>query len=100
MGELIIILLLAFLVVGPKDLPKVAVFIAKSIKYIKRLVKDVMSSLDLDEELKSLKEIKQTVDDVKDPKKLLSPVTDEFAEVKKEVKDVNKELKQKIDISK
>ena len=41
MMELVLILLVAFLVVGPKDLPKVARWIARQIKNLRKLVREV-----------------------------------------------------------
>ena len=38
--ELIVVLLVAFLVVGPKDLPKVARAIARFVKYLKQLFQE------------------------------------------------------------
>jgi len=41
MMELILILLVAFLVVGPKDLPKVARWIARQIKALRKLIREI-----------------------------------------------------------
>ena len=101
MMEVVVLLLLAFIVVGPKDLPKVAVFIAKSIKYIRRLVNDVMSSIDLDDELKDIKGVVQVIDDVKskNPKALAaSAIKKELADVTQAVDSVKEELNVKVDI--
>ncbi|MDO5142492.1 MAG: Sec-independent protein translocase protein TatB [Eubacteriales bacterium] len=59
MGELVLILLIAFVVVGPKDLPKIARTIAKGIRQVKRLYADVKQDLDLESEIK---EIEQAAD--------------------------------------
>ena len=102
MMEVVVLLLLAFIVVGPKDLPKVAVFIAKSIKYVRRLVNDLMSSIDLDDELKDIKGAVQVIDDVKNknPKALVaSTIKKELADVTQAVDSVKEELNVKVDLS-
>ena len=97
MGELTVLLLIAFIVVGPSDLPKVAVSIAKAIKYIRRMIKEVMSSIDIDGELTDLKEMKETIEVVADPKSILRPVTQELSDVskitKQEMVDISKAAK-------
>ena len=101
MMEVVALLILAFVVVGPSDLPKVAVFIAKTIKYVRRLVSDLMSSIDLDDELKDIKGVAQIVDDVrsKNPKALVtSTIKNEFADVTKAIDSVKEELNTKVDV--
>lgn len=40
-GELIMILLVAFLVVGPKDLPKVARWLGRQVRMIRRMIEEL-----------------------------------------------------------
>ena len=47
-GELILILLVAFLIVGPKDLPKVARALARAIRYIKEMFEEFKEETGLD----------------------------------------------------
>lgn len=56
MGELLLILLIAFVVVGPKDLPKIARAIAKGVRQVKRLYADVKNELNLENELSEIKQ--------------------------------------------
>ena len=55
-GELAIILVIAFVVVGPKDLPKIARAIAKVLRQIKGLYANVKGELNLETELSQIKE--------------------------------------------
>ena len=55
-GELILILLVAFLIVGPKDLPKVARALARAIRYIKAMFEEFKEETGLDETLEELKD--------------------------------------------
>ena len=48
-GELLIILLVAFIVVGPEDLPKVARKLGKAVKRFRSVVRDLTDDINLDE---------------------------------------------------
>lgn len=47
-GELILILLVAFIVVGPKDLPKVARALGKTVKRCRRAWREITDDIDID----------------------------------------------------
>lgn len=83
MGELLLVLLVAFLVVGPKDLPKVARWIARQIKKLKRLVNEVKTETGWDEFSKELKDTKADLEK-----------TVREADIEGEIKQVSQELKQ------
>jgi sec-independent protein translocase protein TatB len=61
LGEFILILLVAFIIVGPEDLPKVARTLARWVKTCKQSMQEIKSSLDLDAEKKSLDAVGQEV---------------------------------------
>ena len=48
-AELIVILLIAFVVVGPKDLPKIARALGRFVRYIKAMVEEVKRETGIDE---------------------------------------------------
>ena len=66
MMELLVVLLIAFLIVGPKDLPKVARWLARVMKKAKNYVKQFKEELGLDE---IEAEMKAASDEVKDAMK-------------------------------
>lgn len=80
-GELVVVLLIAFLVVGPEDLPKMARTLAKGIKGLKRMMGDLKEELAVEDDGNYIKEIK---DGIAETKKL--------AEEYHPVKAVKKEL--------
>ena len=60
LGEIILILILAFVVVGPDDLPKVARGLAKAVKQMKLLFSDIKDELEIENELQAVqKEMKE-----------------------------------------
>ncbi len=54
-GELLIILVIAFLVVGPDKLPKLAESLGKAVRSVKKYVNETAKELDAMDELKSVK---------------------------------------------
>jgi sec-independent protein translocase protein TatB len=62
MLEIVLVLAVAFLVVGPKDLPRVARWIARQLKSIKKLIRQLKQETGWDE---FAREFKDVADDVK-----------------------------------
>jgi len=62
MGEIIVVLIIGFLVVGPEDLPKVARTLAKCVKKIRSATKELTKSF---EEEIAAEEIKEAGRDMK-----------------------------------
>lgn len=92
-AELILILLVAFVIVGPKDLPKVARAIGRAVKYLQDMFKEFKDETGLDE---TLEELKQTENDFKQTMRDADP-TAELRKVKNEtekaVRDAKKAVK-------
>ena len=62
-AELILILLIAFIVVGPQDLPKIARALGRFVRYVRNMVEEVKRESGLDEVEKEFKGIQRTVDE-------------------------------------
>ena len=86
MMEILLVLAVAFLIVGPKDLPKVARWIARQIKSVKKLIREIKKETGWDE---FAKEFKDTADDIK------SVVKD--ADIREELKSAADEVKASVD---
>ncbi len=93
MGELILILFIALIVVGPKDLPKIAKALAKGIKKIKLISEDLKEAINIEDEVNEVKDIKKSIEqDIDD----INPVSDlkkDINEISKTVKAVKKDIK-------
>lgn len=48
LGEFVIVLLVAFIVVGPEDLPKVARTLARGVKSARKMMKDISGTFEED----------------------------------------------------
>ena len=62
-AELIVILLIAFVVVGPKDLPKIARALGRFVKYIRNMIEEVKRESGIDEVEKELKTMEHKIDE-------------------------------------
>ena len=88
-SELLLVLLVAFVVVGPKDLPKVARWLAHVVKKSRRLINEVKKEsgwADLE------KEVNEVSHDVKDAVKQ-GDISEELRETKKSVQDSAEKFK-------
>ncbi len=98
--ELLLVLLVAFLVVGPKDLPKVARWLARQVKSIRKIVKDIQKETGWDE---FSKELKDTARDLKDTVKeadITKEVNDAARDVNQSMQDVVQETRKAADAAK
>ena len=62
MAEIILLLLIAFLIVGPKDLPKVARALGRFVRYVREMIEEVKRETGLDEVADELKGINQELE--------------------------------------
>lgn len=92
MNEIIIILLVAFLVVGPKDLPKVARWLGRQLGRLRRLIKELKKEVGWDEIEKEIKDASREVKDIGNEVKTISKDLDVRADVREALKDVEKEV--------
>lgn len=61
--EIIVILVMALLVIGPKKLPDLARAIGKGMAELKKATQEVKESLEVDESFKEVKEMKKDLED-------------------------------------
>ena len=62
-AELLLILLIAFVVVGPKDLPKIARALGRFVKYVRNMIEEVKRESGLDEVEKEIKTMERKIDE-------------------------------------
>ena len=84
-SELLVILLIAFLVVGPKDLPKVGRALGRLVRQAKGFVEEIKRETGMDELQADLKEIENTT-------RAAAKDMDIRPELEKARKDLNKEM--------
>ena len=104
MMEILLVLAVAFLIVGPKDLPKVARWIARQIKSLKKVIREIKKETGWDEFAKEFKDVaddvKSTVKDA-DIRKDIQESADELRatveDVRRDVNAASRELKKDIE---
>lgn len=91
-AELILILLIAFVVVGPKDLPKMARALGRFVRYIRTMIEEVKRETGFDEVAEELRgverDVKQTIKDADvrpDLQKTERELNKEFRDIEKDV---------------
>lgn len=62
-AELLVILLIAFVVVGPKDLPKIARALGRFVKYVRKMIEEVKRESGLDEVEQEIKTMERKIDE-------------------------------------
>jgi len=99
--ELILVLLVAFLVVGPKDLPKVARWIGRQVKSIRRYIREIKKETGWDEFTAEFKETKADLQSTLRQADISAELKDAsdalnagVSDVKKEVETAVQELKE------
>lgn len=93
-AELIVILLVAFLIVGPSDLPKVARAVAKVYKKARRLWDEIFAALDLESELKDIKKATHEIETAVQEVNPLKQVQKEFDDVTTSIGAAKKEAEE------
>ena len=93
MMELLLVLLVAFLVVGPKDLPKVARWIARQVKALRRLIREIKAETGWDEFAKEFRDTKEDLESVVKDADITGELNDAAASVRSAVDDVRQEVK-------
>jgi len=66
MPELILILAIALIVIGPKKLPDLAKSLGRAMREFKRATSEFKESIEIDDEVKELKNVKKSFDDLSD----------------------------------
>ena len=91
-GELLIVLVVAFVIVGPDDLPKVARWLGKQVGALKRMIREIKTETgwdDLEREVRDIqRDVKDTVKQMDVSAELKGAVKDAKVEVEGAVKDV------------
>ena len=97
-GELLVVLVVAFVIVGPDDLPRVARWLGRQYRKLKRLIRDVKAETGWDELEKEVsdvrREVKRTVRDMDVTRELRDAAKDVKSEIEGVSKDVDRDVRQ------
>lgn len=93
--ELIVVLLVAFLVVGPRDLPRVARWIARQVKAIRRLIFEIKRESGWDDIAAEFKETQADITDTLRDADISADLKDAVHAVKQGVDSAKKDIEEK-----
>ena len=97
-GEILIVLVVAFVIVGPDDLPKVARWLGRQVRRLRTLIREVKAETGWDELEKEVKdaqrEVKTTVRELDVSADLKSAVKDVKGELESASKGVEQDIRQ------
>lgn len=91
-AEIVVVLMVAFLIVGPKDLPKVARWLARLVKGIRKLMGDVKKEIGWDEMTKEFKDTKKTLTDTLEEADISSDLKSAEKSVRDHLNSVNNDV--------
>ena len=97
-GEILIVLVVAFVIVGPDDLPRVARWLGRQVRRLRTLIREVKAETGWDELEKEVKdaqrEVKTTVRELDVSADLKSAVKDVKGELESASKGVEQDIRQ------
>ena len=80
-AELLLVLVIAYVIVGPRDLPKVARWLARVVKRMRQLIKEVKEEIGWNELMDETQDVRRDIDQ-----------TLKEADVTQDLRDARKEL--------
>ena len=84
-AELLLVLIIAYVIVGPKDLPKVARWLGRMVRYARQLIKDLKAEVGWDDVMNETQDVLRDIEGaLKD------------ADIRKDLTDARKTLQQSI----
>lgn len=91
-AELILLLLIAFVVVGPKDLPKIARAIGRFVRYIREMIAEIKKETGFDEVAEELKGVERDVRQTIKSADIRPDLQKTQLEINKELKSIEKDV--------
>jgi len=92
MPEMILILAIALIVIGPKKLPDLAKSLGRAMREFKRATSEFKESIEIDDEVKELKDVKKSFGDLSDEIRENMDLTKELADLNDSKKETNSTL--------
>ena len=89
MPEMILILAIALIVIGPKKLPDLAKSLGRAMREFKKATSEFKESMEIDDEMKELKDAKKSFDDLSDEVKESLNVTKGLGDQNDDKKEMN-----------
>ena len=95
-GELLMVLVVAFVIVGPDDLPRVARWLGRQVRNLKRMLREIKQETGWDEVEKEVRDISRDVKHTVKQVDISADLRDAAKDVKAEVKGVAGDVKESV----
>ena len=92
-GEIMLVLVVAFVVVGPDDLPRVARWLGRNVRKLRLLIRDLKKETGWDEIEREVKDVQRDVKDTVRQMDVTADLKDAAKSVKTELDSVAKDTK-------
>lgn len=99
-AELLLVLVIAYVVVGPKDLPKVARWLARMVKSIRRMIKEVKDEIGWNELMEETNDVRRDIDQTMKEADVTADLREARKELNKNLGEAKKETFKKPDETK
>lgn len=93
-GELLIVLVVAFVIVGPDDLPKVARWLGRQVRRLRLLIRDIKAETGWNELEKEVRDVRQDIKTTVREMDITTDLRDAAKDVKHEFQDTAKGVEQ------
>ena len=90
-AELILVLLVAFLVVGPRDLPKVARWLGRTVKKARQLIKELRKESGWDDMMAETEEVRRDIEQTVKEGDITADLRSASKELNKSISDARKQ---------
>ena len=94
-AELLLVLIIAYVIVGPKDLPKVARWLGRMVRGARQLIRELKAEVGWDEMMAETTEIRQEINSTMKEADLTSDLKEAKQLLQKNIKEAEKETLKK-----
>lgn len=93
LGEILIVLVVAFVIVGPDDLPKVARWMGRGLRKLRLLIQDIKRDTGWDEIEKEVREVQHDVKETVREMDISADLKDAVKDVKGEIQGIGRDMR-------
>ncbi|MBQ9196615.1 MAG: twin-arginine translocase subunit TatB [Clostridia bacterium] len=90
-AELLLILVIAYVIVGPKDLPKVARWLARLVKSARRMIRELKAEVGWDDMMRETEDVRTDIDQTLKEADVTADLRDARKELNKSIGEAKKE---------
>lgn len=94
-AELLLVLVIAYVIVGPKDLPKVARWLGRMVRKARQLIREIKNEVGWDEMMSETEDVRKDIDSALKDADVSAELKDAGKTLRASMKDAEKETMKK-----